>query len=64
MKVAETSWTALVWARRRQVAVGLAFGAGAFALALWGVPLGEIGAAMVGASPVWLLAVAELRSLF
>ncbi len=46
--------------RRRQIALGVAVGAAALAGALWGVPLGDVGAALADAEVIWLLPVAGL----
>lgn len=45
---------------RRRLIVGLLLGALALALALWGVPLAELGAALARARVVWMLPVAGL----
>jgi glycosyltransferase 2 family protein len=52
--------SSLLRARWRQVALGLLFGGGCLALALWGVPLRAVAGALSEADPAWLLPVALL----
>ncbi|MCB9777772.1 MAG: flippase-like domain-containing protein [Alphaproteobacteria bacterium] len=48
---------------RFQLILGLVIGAGALILALWGVPLADVGAALAGAELVWLVPLAALFML-
>lgn len=50
----------LVRARWRPVLLGLVVGALALTLALWGVPLDEVGVALADADPTWLGAMAAI----
>lgn len=47
-------------ARWRTIALGVLCGAGLLALALWGVPLREVGTTMLAADPGWLAVTATL----
>ena len=54
------SWSELLRSRWRPTLLGLTIGGAALALALWGVPLDEVGAALAQAEPRWLLAMAAV----
>jgi len=57
-ETATTGWRGLLRSRSRAIGLGIVVGGLALALALWGVPLREVGTAMATARPGWLLAVA------